>query len=88
MLIGERAPSRRRGLSAVRSDFLLECACQLAIAPPEGAVFEDAPAGVKAGRAGGFGCMVCVDRVGQAGELSRHGADIVMSDLGDLLASP
>lgn len=69
-------------------DFFLECARQLAIAPPEGAVFEDALAGVEAGRAGGFGCVVGVDRVGQAGELRRHGADIVVSDLGDLLASP
>jgi beta-phosphoglucomutase-like phosphatase (HAD superfamily) len=51
-------------------------------------VFEDALAGVEAGRAGGFGCVVRVDRVGQAGELRSHGADIVVSDLGDLLASP
>jgi beta-phosphoglucomutase family hydrolase len=65
-----------------------ECARRLAIAPPEGAVFEDALAGVEAGRAGGFGCVVGVDRVGQASELRRHGADIVVSDLGDLLASP
>jgi beta-phosphoglucomutase family hydrolase len=69
-------------------DFFLECARRLAIAPAEGAVFEDALAGVEAGRAGGFGCVVGVDRVGQASELRRHGADIVVSDLGDLLAGP
>jgi beta-phosphoglucomutase family hydrolase len=69
-------------------DFFLECARRLAIAPAEGAVFEDALAGVEAGRAGGFGCVVGVDRVGQASELRRHGADIVVSDLGDLLTSP
>jgi hypothetical protein len=62
--------------------FFLECPRQLAIAPPEGAVFEDALAGVVAGRAVGFGCVVGVDCVGQAGELRRHGADIVVSDLG------
>jgi beta-phosphoglucomutase-like phosphatase (HAD superfamily) len=69
-------------------DFFLECARRLAITPPESAVFEDALAGVEAGRAGGFGCVVGVDRVGQASELRRHGADIVVSDLGDLLARP
>ena len=69
-------------------DFFLECARRLAIAPAEGAVFEDALAGVEAGRAGGFGCVVGVDRLGQAGELRSHGADVVVSDLGELLAGP
>jgi beta-phosphoglucomutase family hydrolase len=69
-------------------DFFLEGARRLGIAPPAGAVFEDALAGVEAGRAGGFGCVVGVDRVGQASELRKHGADIVVSDLGDLLDSP
>jgi beta-phosphoglucomutase-like phosphatase (HAD superfamily) len=48
-------------------------------------VFEDALAGVEAGRAGGFGYVVGVDRVGQARELLAHGADIVVSDLAELL---
>lgn len=69
-------------------DFFLACARELAIAPPEAAVFEDALAGVQAGRAGGFGRVVGVDRFGQADELRRHGADIVVSDLVELLASP
>jgi beta-phosphoglucomutase family hydrolase len=69
-------------------DFFLACARELAIAPPEAAVFEDALAGVEAGRAGGFGRVVGVDRFGQADELRRHGADIVVSDLVELLASP
>jgi beta-phosphoglucomutase family hydrolase len=56
-------------------------------APPERAVvFEDALAGVEAGRAGGFGFVVGVDRVGQAEELRRHGASVVVSDLSELLA--
>jgi beta-phosphoglucomutase family hydrolase len=55
----------------------------------DAAVFEDALAGVEAGRAGGFGYVVGVDRTGQADELRRHGADIVVSDLEDLvLADP
>jgi beta-phosphoglucomutase family hydrolase len=55
--------------------------------PPENcAVFEDAQAGVAAGRAGGFGIVVGVDRVGQAEALLENGADIVVQDLADLLA--
>ena len=49
------------------------------------AVFEDALAGVEAGRAGGFGCVVGVDRVGQADALREHGADVVVRDLAELL---
>jgi HAD superfamily hydrolase (TIGR01509 family) len=51
----------------------------------QGAVFEDALAGVEAGRAGGFGWVVGVDRVGQAGALKAHGADIVINDLAELI---
>src|SRR5919106_346964 len=51
----------------------------------EAAVFEDALAGVEAGRAGGFACVVGVDRVGQAEPLREHGASIVVSDLSELL---
>jgi beta-phosphoglucomutase-like phosphatase (HAD superfamily) len=63
----------------------LAAARRLNVPPAEAAVFEDALAGVEAGRAGGF-YVVGVDRVGQAEELLRHGADIVVSDLEDLLA--
>ena len=49
------------------------------------AVFEDALAGVEAGRRGNFGFVVGVDRVGQAGALKQHRADIVVRDLADLL---
>jgi beta-phosphoglucomutase family hydrolase len=54
--------------------------------PENCAVFEDAQAGVAAGRAGGFGIVVGVDRVGQAEALLKNGADIVVQDLADLLA--
>jgi HAD superfamily hydrolase (TIGR01509 family) len=54
--------------------------------PPEScAVFEDALAGVEAGRAGGFGIVIGVDRVGQRDALLAHGADIVVNDLSELL---
>ena len=51
-------------------------------------MFEDALAGVAAGRAGSFGFVVGVDRVGQANELRAHGADIVVDDLAELLDNP
>jgi beta-phosphoglucomutase family hydrolase len=57
----------------------------LGVMPDRAAVFEDALAGVAAGRAGRFGLVVGVDRVGQADALREHGADVVVSDLADLL---
>jgi len=53
--------------------------------PTQAAVFEDALAGVAAGRAGHFGLVVGVDRVGQADDLRRNGADVVVDDLSELL---
>ncbi|GJF32353.1 hydrolase [Kitasatospora sp. NE20-6] len=67
-------------------DTYLAAARLLGVEPAHAAVFEDALAGVASGRAGGFGCVVGVDRVGQAGELRAHGADTVVRDLADLLA--
>jgi beta-phosphoglucomutase-like phosphatase (HAD superfamily) len=49
-------------------------------------VFEDALAGVQAGRDGSFGFVVGVDRVGQREALREHGADAVVGDLADLLS--
>ena len=57
----------------------------LGFEPSAGAVFEDALAGVEAGRAGGFAIVVGVDRVGHADALRAHGADIVVQDLAELL---
>lgn len=67
-------------------DSFLRAAELLDIEPGQGAVFEDALSGVAAGRAGRFGLVVGVDRVGQAEALRRNGADIVVSDLAELLA--
>ncbi|MCV7149329.1 beta-phosphoglucomutase family hydrolase [Mycobacterium riyadhense] len=68
-------------------DSFLRGAQLLDVAPNAAAVFEDALSGVAAGRAGSFGFVVGVDRVGQAEELRRSGADIVVTDLGELLQS-
>jgi beta-phosphoglucomutase family hydrolase len=66
-------------------DSFLRAAELLGVKPSEATVFEDALAGVEAGRSGHFGCVVGVDRVGQAEALRRNGADIVVTDLADLL---
>ena len=66
-------------------DAFLAAARELGADPAAAAVFEDALAGVAAGRAGRFGYVVGVDRVGQASALYAQGADVVVSDLGDLL---
>nr|WP_090279477.1 beta-phosphoglucomutase family hydrolase [Mycolicibacterium komanii]CRL75398.1 haloacid dehalogenase superfamily protein [Mycolicibacterium komanii] len=66
-------------------DSFLRAAQLLGVEPEQGAVFEDALSGVEAGRAGRFGVVVGVDRVGQAEALRRNGADIVVSDLAELL---
>ncbi len=67
-------------------DSFLAAAAALDVEPAHAAVFEDAPAGVAAGRAGGFGFVVGVDRAGQADTLRAEGADVVVADLAELLA--
>jgi HAD superfamily hydrolase (TIGR01509 family) len=69
-------------------DTFLAGARALGLQPGEGVVFEDALAGVAAGRAGKFGYVVGVDRVGQADALREHGADVVVTDLADLMDRP
>ena len=66
-------------------DTFLAAAEALGVKPAHAAVFEDALAGVEAGRAGSFGVVVGVDRVGQADALAHHGATIVVQDLAELL---
>jgi beta-phosphoglucomutase family hydrolase len=68
-------------------DTFLAGARLLGAEPSQAAVFEDALAGVAAGRAGDFGFVVGVDRVGQADALRERGADVVVTDLGELLAA-
>jgi beta-phosphoglucomutase family hydrolase len=75
-----------RGLAGKPApDSFLAGAELVGVQPTQAAVFEDALAGVAAGRAGGFGFVVGVDREDQARELTEHGADVVVTDLAQLL---
>jgi len=69
-------------------DTFLAGARALRLEPGEAAVFEDALAGVAAGRAGRFGCVIGVDRARQADALREHGADVVVADLAELQERP
>jgi beta-phosphoglucomutase family hydrolase len=66
-------------------DMFLRAAALLQVAPDRGAVFEDAEAGVEAGRAGKFGYVVGIDRTGHEAALRRRGANVVVRDLAELL---
>lgn len=66
-------------------DTFLEGARRLGVAPERAVVVEDAVSGVQAGRAGGFGLVIGVDRTGDPEALRAGGADIVVGDLGELL---
>ncbi|MCX5418380.1 HAD family phosphatase [Streptomyces sp. NBC_00078] len=65
-------------------DTFLAAARDLGVEPSRAAVFEDALAGMDAGRSGHFGYVVGVDRVGQTDALYAHGADRVVKDLAEL----
>lgn len=69
-------------------DTFLRAAELLGVAPGQAAVFEDALAGVAAGRAGKFGYVIGVNRLGQAAQLRAAGADYVVDDLAQLLDDP
>jgi beta-phosphoglucomutase family hydrolase len=78
--------AEREGLNGKPApDTFLAGARALGVGREEAAVFEDALAGVEAGRAGGFACVVGVDRVGHADALREHGASVVVNDLAELL---
>ncbi|BBH65792.1 hydrolase [Actinoplanes sp. OR16] len=78
--------AREQGLPGKPApDTFLYAAKLLGVEPATCAVYEDALAGVEAGRAGDFGIVIGVDRVGQAEALREHGADVVVTDLSELL---
>ena len=81
------AAERERLAGKPAPDTYLAGARALAVPPEAAAVFEDALAGVEAGRAGRFGFVVGVDRAGQAQQLREHGADVVVGDLEELLGA-
>ncbi|MBF8170203.1 beta-phosphoglucomutase family hydrolase [Streptomyces olivaceus] len=77
--------ARERGLPGKpRPDTFLAAARDLGVDASRAAVFEDALAGMDAGRSGHFGYVVGVDRVGQTDALYAHGADRVVKDLAEL----
>ncbi|SNB46881.1 trehalose-phosphatase [Geobacter sp. DSM 9736] len=65
-------------------DIFLEAARRLGVAPSRALVVEDAVSGVEAGRAGGFGFVIGVDRGGNREALRYHGADLVVGDLAEV----
>ena len=67
-------------------DSFLTAAQRLGATPKRSVVVEDAISGVEAGRAGHFGLVIGVDREGHGDALRQHGADIVVTDLGELAA--
>jgi beta-phosphoglucomutase family hydrolase len=78
--------AEREGLKGKPApDTFLAGARALGVEAAQAVVFEDALAGVEAGRAGDFGYVVGVDRVDHADDLKRHGADVVVKDLSELL---
>ncbi len=78
--------ARERGLPGKPApDTFLAAAADLGVPAAQAVVFEDALAGVAAGRAGSFGLVVGVDRVGQGPALREAGADVVVTDLAELL---
>ncbi|HEY7153989.1 MAG TPA: beta-phosphoglucomutase family hydrolase [Gemmataceae bacterium] len=66
-------------------DTFLEAARMLGVSPTRAVVVEDALSGVQAGRAGGFGLIVGVDREGSGDALRTEGAELVVTDLAELL---
>jgi len=66
-------------------DTFLEAARRLEVEPAKAVVIEDALSGVQAGRRGNFGLVIGVDRHGEGDALLAHGADIVVTDLGELI---
>jgi len=66
-------------------DTYLMAARLLGVEPKRVVVIEDALSGVEAGRAGNFGLVIGVARKGNTDELRRHGANLVVNDLDELV---
>jgi beta-phosphoglucomutase family hydrolase len=85
VVVDGRVIEREKLPGKPKPDTFLHAAHELGAEPKQAVVFEDALSGVQAGRDGHFGYVVGVDRVGQADELKKHGADVVVKDLAELL---
>jgi trehalose-phosphatase len=90
--LGDLFPVRVDGVVAAELDLpgkpdpatLLEATRRLGALPARTVVVEDAQAGVEAGRRGGFGLVIGIDRSGGTGDLATHGADVVVGDLAEV----
>jgi alpha,alpha-trehalase len=69
-------------------DIFVEAARRLGVEAARAVVVEDAISGVQAGRAGGFGCVIGVNRRGDPARLAQQGASVVVSDLGEVGVHP
>ena len=85
LVVDGKAAAREHLRGKPAPDTFLAAARGLGIPPKRAAVFEDAIAGVEAGRAGKFGCVVGIGQGAHADALRREGADVVVEDLADLI---
>jgi beta-phosphoglucomutase family hydrolase len=91
--LSDRFATRVDGLTAAElglagkpaPDSFLHAAAQLGVDPADAVVVEDALSGVEAGRGGGFGTVIGVDRGAGRAALEAHGADMVVADLAEML---
>lgn len=81
------AASRLKLRGKPAPDTFLEAARRLGAEPSQSVVFEDAVAGVQAGRRGGFQCVLGINRTGDPARLYENGADVVVADLGEIILS-
>jgi beta-phosphoglucomutase-like phosphatase (HAD superfamily) len=65
-------------------DTLLEAVRRVGVQPRDALVLEDSVVGIEAGRRGGFGLVIGIDRIGHEDALRRAGADMVVRDLSEL----
>lgn len=85
-VVVDGAVAREDGLAGKPApDTYLDAATRFGLTAAQCVVVEDATSGVEAGRNGAFGLVVGVDRGAGADALRAHGADLVVSDLADLL---
>jgi beta-phosphoglucomutase family hydrolase len=85
LVVDGRVAAREHLQGKPAPDTFLAGARGLGVAPEQAAVFEDAIAGVQAGRAGGFGYVVGIGQGPHADALRHEGASVVVEDLADLL---
>jgi beta-phosphoglucomutase family hydrolase len=87
VVVDGNVAAERHLLGKPSPDTFVDAAAQLGVPIERAVVFEDAVSGVEAGRAGNFGLVIGVDRGVGADRLRQSGADLVVADLAELVAS-